>query len=390
MLILISFALTLVLYISTAIEQKYLRQQMVELQTYVIRQIEHTATDETATSTGDNIVVRTAPKEFHSQALEHSTGKDTVHREILYKYQVAPVIFSIPKFSEKIKNKVYWNSSAFFAFKGGYLMYMSVRPSHSNYLSIYLHLMKGPYDNDLEWGGYWPLRGVFKIELINHPSNYSQLFVQNYRLCGWCTCRVVKGTEAPSGFGYPNYVSYDILLGQNNSSLLQNDTLHIQISYIPSILRDGDIYHVFSIQVIGIMIIFIAGCIHALQLYIPFVFFKYCIKFDSALDKEILQLNTSVSLKCLRQSLLIAELLLVADTLVMVEGGYMNIDDSTSAFVHFALLRLFVVSLFNYCGVITSISFWRGKVDNDIFCEGYKKHGCKIFLLCNTATKNIT
>ena len=34
------------------------------------------------------------------------------------------------------------------------------------HVSVYLHLMKGPYDDKLEQSGHWPLSGTFTVELL--------------------------------------------------------------------------------------------------------------------------------------------------------------------------------------------------------------------------------
>jgi len=38
-----------------------------------------------------------------------------------------------------------------------------------NYLSVYLCLMKVPYDDELPW----PLRGMFQVKLLNQINDYS-------------------------------------------------------------------------------------------------------------------------------------------------------------------------------------------------------------------------
>ena len=41
----------------------------------------------------------------------------------------------------------------------------------SIHVSVYLYLMKGPNNDDLEWSDLWPIRGKFMIELLNQLND---------------------------------------------------------------------------------------------------------------------------------------------------------------------------------------------------------------------------
>ena len=87
--------------------------------------------------------------------------------------QTAPVTLKMSNLSEKINNKEQWYSSPFFAFDGGYQMCLKVYAGghytgKGTHLSVYIHLMKGPHDDELQQSGHWPLRGTFTIKLLNH------------------------------------------------------------------------------------------------------------------------------------------------------------------------------------------------------------------------------
>ena len=97
--------------------------------------------------------------------------------------QVAPVIFKLSKFSQWLKAKEEWDSSPFIAFKEGYQMYLKVYATgygdgEDTHISVFLYLMKGPFDDKLEQSGHWPLRGTFTIELLNQlndSDHYSRM-----------------------------------------------------------------------------------------------------------------------------------------------------------------------------------------------------------------------
>ena len=40
------------------------------------------------------------------------------------------------------------------------------------HVSVFLYLMKGSHDDELEQSGHWPLRGTFTIELLNQKIDY--------------------------------------------------------------------------------------------------------------------------------------------------------------------------------------------------------------------------
>jgi len=89
---------------------------------------------------------------------------------------VAPVTFKMSNFTEKMKNRLEWWSDPFFAFWRGYKMYLWVGAGGNGefkgtHVSIFLYLMKGPYDDELEQLGHWPLRGMFKVELLDQVND---------------------------------------------------------------------------------------------------------------------------------------------------------------------------------------------------------------------------
>jgi len=96
--------------------------------------------------------------QLNIRALQLSTGN-----------QVLPVIVRMPEYS-KMKD---WYSDPFYTQEKGYKIQLKVvfdyyRGSF-NYLSIYLCLMKGPYDDELPW----PLKGMFQVKALNQINDNS-------------------------------------------------------------------------------------------------------------------------------------------------------------------------------------------------------------------------
>ena len=115
---------------------------------------------------------------FHDTLLHHSNNSyyknDCLIFRITYEdmeapVQVAPVTFKATKFSYWLKSQVGWYSNSFIAFEEGYQFYLKVdgRNTH-DHVSVYLYLMKGPYDDKLK---QLRLRGTFTIELLNQLNN---------------------------------------------------------------------------------------------------------------------------------------------------------------------------------------------------------------------------
>ena len=150
--------------------------------------------------------------------------------------QVAPVIVNMPNFTKKLKDKEVWYSSPFFAFNEGYQMRLKVYPAgvgkgEGTHISVFLYLMKGPYDDTLKRLGHWPLRGTFIIELLNLLNNHDHHMLQfHHRHCINCTKQVLHG-KANNGWGYPQFISHDTLLHPSNHYIYLKSDLLFMISY---------------------------------------------------------------------------------------------------------------------------------------------------------------
>jgi len=71
---------------------------------------------------------------------------------------VAPVFVKMSGFTNKVMNREIWCSNPFFAFEEGYQaclkVYATAYDDESTRVSVYLYLMKGPFDNKLEQSGH--------------------------------------------------------------------------------------------------------------------------------------------------------------------------------------------------------------------------------------------
>ena len=122
---------------------------------------------------------------------------------------ITPVILEIADFDKHTSTNTNWYSSPFFAYEKGYLMCLKVYTAGTNngegtHLSIYFHLMKGPFDDKLKW----PLRGQFSIELINPTTEtcypYYKVVRFDERFADYN--RITAGKMSNTGLGYSKFI----------------------------------------------------------------------------------------------------------------------------------------------------------------------------------------
>ena len=147
-------------------------------------------------------------------------------------YQVAPVSFKVTKLSHWLRSEAHWYSSPFFAFEGGYKLHLDVDAAgiyegEGTHVSVYLHLMKGPHDDELEQSGHWPLRGTFTVELLDqyNTSSRNKVYFFNNETCVECTNRVIHEDYSETGYG-GRFISHHDLFNYYKS-----ETLYFRVSY---------------------------------------------------------------------------------------------------------------------------------------------------------------
>ena len=94
--------------------------------------------------------------QLNIRALHSSTGD-----------QVLPVIMRVPAYTNR---KLSWCSYPFYTEEKGYKLQLKVTNNmHVQCLSVYLCLMKAPYDDELSW----PMTGRFQVKLLNQTRDES-------------------------------------------------------------------------------------------------------------------------------------------------------------------------------------------------------------------------
>ena len=146
------------------------------------------------------------------------------------------------RFRDENKN---WYSPSFYTHEGGYKMCIRVRPhgqdeGEGQCVSLYVHLMKGEYDEVLPW----PFQGAVKIQLLNQEANhhhYTRIFTFNKEITDSnATKKVLSGTPIQSGIasdvghGSSRFIHHKDLKYNNvdDTEYLKDDTILIRVSEV--------------------------------------------------------------------------------------------------------------------------------------------------------------
>ena len=154
-----------------------------------------------------------------------------------YLYNQAPMEFIISDFSEKKEANEVWHSSPFYTHNRGYKFRLNVYPNgdgigSGTHLSVYAALMRGEYDNELEW----PFEGDIRVELLNwraDKNHHSDIIIFNryYLPDGKYSYRVTDRETAP-GLGDSQFISHTDLAPTTNTEYLRDDYLKLRVRAI--------------------------------------------------------------------------------------------------------------------------------------------------------------
>ena len=155
-------------------------------------------------------------------------------------YQVCPVIFKLSEFNRRKRNKDpynFWFSESFYTHSTGYKVCVFIdingTEGKGTHLSIRVNLMKGKNDDTLAW----PLRGMFRIMLLNQISNtqhYSQIIVYDENTPDGNASRVLgrERSRADKGWGMPSFISNkDVYKATQTCQFLKDDSLFFQVDF---------------------------------------------------------------------------------------------------------------------------------------------------------------
>ncbi|XP_065900851.1 TNF receptor-associated factor 4-like [Dysidea avara] len=144
-----------------------------------------------------------------------------------------PVTIKMSEYINLKKAKTTWYSNPFRTCDKGYKMCLYVTPAGSGdgkdtHLSMYLYLMKGPYDDELTW----PLRGKFEVKLLNQISDcehYLVTLVYDDKCKDDIAGRVIDG-DRPRGWGHHKFISNeDLHMVTHTCQYLKDDCIFFQV-----------------------------------------------------------------------------------------------------------------------------------------------------------------
>ncbi len=140
-----------------------------------------------------------------------------------------PCFITMYQYSLFKNNDSEWESTPFYTSERGYKLQLDVYPngwgaSKGTHLSLYVYLLKGEYDHELQW----PFNANITIQLLNWSgdSDHIQYTIRhNYARIEYRT-RVIEGVAAPGGWGYEPFASHSVL---NDSNYVNEDKLCFKI-----------------------------------------------------------------------------------------------------------------------------------------------------------------
>ena len=147
-----------------------------------------------------------------------------------YLYNQAPIEFTIGDFN------VEWLSPPIYTHNRGYKFRLNVYPNgyrtgKRSHLSVYAQLMRGEYDNKLEW----PFEGDIRIELMNwredtnHHSDTICFNRYNHTVSRLNAYRLTNRKTATS-FGHPFFISHTDLEPTTDTKYFLSDYFKLRVS----------------------------------------------------------------------------------------------------------------------------------------------------------------
>ena len=171
-----------------------------------------------------NICAQEATLTLHQQTLERVTCTGEL-----------PFDFTMTEFKSKKEDGLAWISSPFYTHTHGYRMCIKVAPSGSGdgkgtHLSVYCHLMQGPFDDNL----LWPFQGALTIQLLNQLENTNH---HTHTIDFTITTdprvirRVTSSKRASTGTGNPTFIPlYQLdIKSKGNLQYVKDDQLKFRV-----------------------------------------------------------------------------------------------------------------------------------------------------------------
>ncbi len=136
--------------------------------------------------------------------------------------------FTLPEFDKRKKHNNSAFSNPFYSHRDGYKMQLKIDSMRDGHVGLYVHIMRGPNDNQLQW----PFCGDIVLQLANWCSDnnhHSKVLRLNENCTNTVCDRVVDTERGKDCWGYMKFISHEALKGSASIKYLQDDCLHFFI-----------------------------------------------------------------------------------------------------------------------------------------------------------------
>ena len=159
--------------------------------------------------------------------------------EILSEFRNLPLVFRISDFSDLQEDDEDWHSPSFYTHQGGYRMCLRVYTNgctdvRGTHISCYVYLMKGEYDDTLEW----PFRGTVHVQILNQLQDenhhYEKITFNSKENKNYNSKVSTSSMMGVTGLGKSKFIflpelSYKLSL---NRQYLKDDSLYFRVSEV--------------------------------------------------------------------------------------------------------------------------------------------------------------
>ena len=172
-----------------------------------------------------------------SETLNHNFTKD-IARLRLFLPSPLPLSYTINRFEQYKQTSKWWYSRPFYSHYCGYKFGMfvfcnGVLDDKGSHISIFLYLVRGEYDDELEW----PFRGNITVQLLNQRSDrghHQKVIRFTDESPPSVSSRVIDGEMAKEGNGPTQFISHGDLSynAEKDTEYVRDDSLRIRVSSI--------------------------------------------------------------------------------------------------------------------------------------------------------------
>ena len=140
--------------------------------------------------------------------------------------------FTLPSFSKRKAFNTAYYGKPFYSHRNGYRMQLCVQAAEGNSVGVFVHLMKGPNDAQLQW----PFHGDVVLELANwqgDQGHHSKLVSFSFKCTNTACDKVTRGDRGER-WGFKSFIPHTSLPLNDETGIeyLQKDCLHFRVKKV--------------------------------------------------------------------------------------------------------------------------------------------------------------